>query len=48
MAITGKLALQDIDKAVLTRRLVEQGAVIEYRPAPPRPTWKGFRQNPDY
>lgn len=44
MAVAGKLAVQDIDCAGLTRTLVEQGAVIEYRPGPPRPTWKGFRQ----
>jgi hypothetical protein len=44
MAIEGKLALQDLDSAALTRKLVEQGAVIEYHPSPPRPTWKGFKQ----
>jgi hypothetical protein len=48
MAIKWRLALQDIDKAALTRRLVEEGTVIEYRPAPPPPSWKGFRQNLEY
>jgi hypothetical protein len=44
MAIEGKLAVQDIDSAALTGKLAEQGAVIEYHPSPPRPTWKGFKQ----
>ncbi len=44
MAVTGNLAVQDIDTAALTRTLVEQGAVIEYRAGPPRPAWKGFKQ----
>ncbi len=44
MAIDANLPVQDIDTAALTRKLIEQGAVIEYKPAPPRPTWKGFRQ----
>jgi len=44
MAVVGKLAVQDIDSAALTRTLVGQGAVIEYNPGPPRPAWKGFRQ----
>lgn len=44
MAIAGRLAVQDVDHAALTRRLLEQGAVIEYHPSPPRPAWKGFKQ----
>ena len=37
MAIGDKKAVQDIDTGKLTHRLVEQGAVIEYRPALPTP-----------
>jgi len=37
MAIGDKKAVQDIDTVKLTHRLVEQGAVIEYRPALPTP-----------
>ncbi len=44
LAIQGKLSVQDIDTATLTKRLLEQGSVIEYRPSPPRPTYKGFQQ----
>jgi hypothetical protein len=44
MAIQRHVAVQDVDSAALTRRLGEQGAVMEYRPGPPRPTYKGFRQ----
>lgn len=45
IAIRGRLAVQDIDSAALTARLVEQGAVIEYHTSSARPTWKGFRQS---
>jgi hypothetical protein len=44
MAIEKNVAVQDIDSAALTRRLMEQGAVMEYRPSPPRPAYKGFMQ----
>lgn len=37
MAIHGNKAVQDIDSTQLTRRLVEQGTVIEYHPANPTP-----------
>jgi len=30
-------AVQDVDSKQLTQKLLEQGAVIEYRPAPPTP-----------
>jgi len=43
MAIAGRLPVQDIDRGALTRKLVEQGAVMEYRPSPPHPTWKGLK-----
>jgi len=33
MAIRGRLAVQDIDTAALTRTLVEHGAILEYAPA---------------
>src|SRR5438552_2355378 len=32
MAIRGKVAVQDIDTAALTRTLVEHGAILEYTP----------------
>ncbi len=44
MAIAGKKGPHDIDPRELTAKLVEQGAVMEYRPGPPRPKWKGYRQ----
>ncbi len=44
MAIQAGVPVQDIDTARLTRRLREQGAVMEYHSAPARPTYKGFRQ----
>jgi hypothetical protein len=37
MAVHDKKPVQDIDTGRLTHRLVEQGAVIEYRPALPTP-----------
>lgn len=44
MAIQAKTAVQDIDSRQLTETLLKQGAVLEYRPGPGRPTWKEFRQ----
>ncbi len=44
MAIDGDVPVQDINTAALAKKLLEQGAVLEYCPSAPRPTWKGFRQ----
>ncbi len=44
MAIDEGVPVQDIDTARLTQRLRDQGAVMEYHPAPARPSYKGFRQ----
>lgn len=44
LAIDANQPVQAIDTGQLTRRLRAQGAVLEYHPSPPRPTWKGFRQ----
>ncbi len=44
MAVDKGIPVQDVDTAALTRRLLEQGAVIEYKPGPPPPTWKGLKE----
>ncbi len=44
MAIDAGVPVQDIDAARLSQKLREQGAVMEYRPGPPRPSYKRFRQ----
>jgi hypothetical protein len=44
MAIESGKAPQEIDVGKLVERLRGQGVVMEYRPGPGRPVWKGFRQ----
>ncbi|HYK87708.1 MAG TPA: FAD-dependent oxidoreductase [Acidobacteriota bacterium] len=44
MAIDAAVPVQDVDTIELTQRLREQGAVMEYKPGPPRPTYKRFKQ----
>jgi hypothetical protein len=44
MAIAANTPVQDVNTAALTKRLLDQGAVIEYNSSPPAPTWKGFKQ----
>jgi hypothetical protein len=44
MAIQAGVPVQEIDTATLNRNLVRQGAVMEYCPGAPRPTYKGFKQ----
>lgn len=44
MAISTGRALHDLDVRALQQKLLEQGVVLEYHPAPPRPRWKGYRQ----
>lgn len=44
MAIDAGASVQSIDSSALTRKLVEQGAVMEYHPGPGRPKYRGFRQ----
>jgi carbamoylphosphate synthase small subunit len=43
MAMEGKKAVQEIDSAALTRRLREQGAVMEYVPSPQAPQYQRLR-----
>ena len=44
LAIQAGVPVQDINTAALTRKLVEQGAVMEYHPGVQRPTYQGFKQ----
>lgn len=44
MAIQAGVPVQEIDTATLNRNLVRQGAVMEYCPGAPQPTYKGFKQ----
>jgi len=44
MAIQAGVPVQEIDTAALNRELVRQGAVMEYCPGTPRPTYRGFKQ----
>ena len=43
MAIDGKTPVQEIDSSALTRRLREQGAVMEYVPSPQAPLYPKLR-----
>jgi hypothetical protein len=44
MAIDGKTAVQDISTKALTKRLLEQGAIIEYAPSAQIPILRDFRR----
>ncbi len=44
MAIEARVAVQEIDTSILKKRLLDRGAVMEYHPGVPGPTYKGFRQ----
>jgi len=44
MAIQGNQAVQEIDAHALTRRLREQGAVLEYAPSPHMPIFRLFTE----